>query len=598
MQSSRRLLVVLAGFAAACGSDAGDARPNVLLISLDSVRADFIGAYGARLPYAPGRSPSPNLDRLAAEGVLYEQAIATTSWTLPSHVSMLTGVPELVHGVEQDGQCIPPDLPTLAETLHERGYRTYGVYSGPYLDPRYGFARGFERYEAGYGPELARAADEVAVSEKLMASIDVEREPERAKVAVDRHDAALRALDAASHRDVSSQQVVDLVLAELERAGEDERPFFVFAHFFDPHYDYNPPAPYFDAFDPGYTGTVGPRDYFANPAILHADYDPANLTGLRRAVDDRGLEHLQALYAGEIAWTDSRIGILLDALDRRKLSENTLVVVVADHGEEFFEHGFIGHRRTLKEEVVRVPWIMRLPGKLPPGERRRGWKTLNAIRDEIPRLVEPAPPPRTSVAISLGRLVRVDMLRRTWPLPPVCKLPDVSTLEELSPEAREEAIKELVKAAAKETTAEGVLLTVVESFRHDSIKIERERSFARDSGPESAAMLQSYYGERLTEDDRLRWIDLDQHPDEPDYAWSTYFDDPRAYGALAEFRRAYAALLEKRKSPPVIQESSETLAMLRGLGYVGQEARTGTIAGDELVLPPPGEGMLGKDDKR
>src|SRR6185503_14660620 len=236
------LPLALALVASACGSRASDPRPNVLLISLDSVRADYIGAYGAKLPHAPGRSPSPNIDRLAAEGVLYEDALSTTSWTLPAHVSMLCGVPELVHGVEQDGLSIPPDLPTLAEDLRGRGYRTYGVYSGPYLDPRYGFARGFERYEAGYGPELANAVDEVAVAEKLVKSLDVERDPERMRVAVQRRTTAEQALELASHRDVSSQRVADLVLAELARAQSDERPFFVFAHFFDPHYDYNPPA--------------------------------------------------------------------------------------------------------------------------------------------------------------------------------------------------------------------------------------------------------------------------------------------------------------------------------------------------------------------
>jgi hypothetical protein len=473
-----------------------------------------------------------------------------------------------VHGVEQDGQSIPPDLPTLAEDLRGRGYRTYGVYSGPYLDPRFGFARGFERYEAGYGPELANAVDEVAVAEKLVKSLDVAKDPERMRVAVQRRGDAERELELASHRDVSSQRVTDLVVDELERAKEDERPFFVFAHFFDPHYDYNPPPPYVDAFDPEYSGTLGPRDYFTNEAI--AAFDPASPSGRRRTVDERGLEHLKALYAGEIAWTDSKIGTLLDALAQRRLAENTLVIVVGDHGDEFFEHGSIGHRRTLDAEVVRVPWIMRLPGELATGERRKNWMALSGVRDEILGLVEPNTLRwRFASGIPLGRLVHMDMVRRTWP-------------------------PQVLDGPFQKETEEGILLSVIETFRYESIEVSRRRFFAHGLGSESSRMLDYYYDDLLADDEHLRWIDLDAHPDEPDDAWSTNFDDPRANAALSAFRRANDLLLKERRAPPLVPESADMLAALRGLGYAGQEARIGTIASDELVLPPPGESLLGE----
>jgi arylsulfatase A-like enzyme len=130
-------------------------RPNVLLISIDSLRRDALGCYGAQLPYAPGVSPTPHLDLLAAEGVRLTDAYAPSPWTLPSHVSLLTGMSPLIHGVETDLQTLSSGSPTLAEVLRGSGYRTAGVFSGPYLENLWGFGRGFDRYSAAYGPSVA-----------------------------------------------------------------------------------------------------------------------------------------------------------------------------------------------------------------------------------------------------------------------------------------------------------------------------------------------------------------------------------------------------------------------------------------------------------
>jgi arylsulfatase A-like enzyme len=556
----RLALVLLSG--AACGPLERDPRPSLILISLDSVRADFVGAYGPRLPHAGGRSPTPSLDRLAAEGVVYEDARSTTSWTLPAHVSLLTGVPELVHGVEQDGQSIPPGLHTLAEVLRGAGYRTHGVYSGPYLDPRYGFARGFERYEAGYGPALARAADEVKVASRLVDSIDVARQPERARVAVERRRLAELAQELASRRDTSAERVTDLALAELARAARDERPFFLFAHYFDPHFDYAPPELFARAFDPDYPGTLDARDYFTNPAI--AAFDESSPSGRRRVVSERDLEHLRALYAGEIAWTDSQLGRLFDALERRGLARNTLVVVVSDHGDEFFEHGSIGHRRTLFEEVLRVPVILRFPERLAAGERRGRPLALYELLREI-----------------LALLGAPDAPARDLPSPPVARLvrPEFARLE--------------LELDGRALRAEGLRVRILEGFRHETLALLRERSFTRLAEALDPARQRAFEeaGRRERERETLRWIDLAAHPDERDEAWSADFSDPRAREALRRFRASYETLARLRHSPPLVEESAELAAALRGLGYAGQDARLGTLAGEELVLPPPGEGL-------
>jgi len=538
----------------ACGTSPRP--PSLLLISLDSVRADFVGAYGAALPHAPGRSPTPHLDRLASEGIVYENARSTTSWTLPAHASLFTGVPELVHGVEQDGERVPATRPTLAETLAGAGYRTSGVYSGPYLDPRHGFARGFERYEAGYGEALARAVDERVVAQRLLDGIDVGREPERAQVAVRRLGNAEREIEVASHRDVSSQRVTDLALEELARAAEDGRPFFLFAHYFDPHFDYVPPPPWDRAFDPDYDGALDGRDFFTNPGI--APFDAASPTGRRRAASERDLEHLEALYAGEIAWTDAQIGRLLEGLARLGLDGETLVVVVADHGDEFLEHGSIGHRQTLYEEVLRVPLILRPPGGAAPQRRAEP-----VVLADVPALVQsllaghPAPPPA---------------------LPPVARL--------VRPETA------LVPLPGADARVPALRVRVLEAFHAGPLKLRRERSFLRATEPLAPPLREAFEAASRSERARetLAWIDLAAHPDEPDGAWNADFTEPRASAALELYRARLEALLAARSEPAIAPESAELLAALRGLGYAGQEARVGTLGNDDLVLPSPGTG--------
>jgi arylsulfatase A-like enzyme len=555
--SGGRLLVTGALLAVLCAcGESRVPRVNLLLISLDSVRADFVGAYGAELPHAPdGSSPTPTLDRLAREGVLYENARSTTSWTLPAHASLFTGVPELVHGVEQDGQRLPERLSTLAETLRAKGWSTAGVYSGPYLDPRYGFGRGFERYAAAYGPELARAADEVEVATRLLAAAEADRDAERVRVATGRLQAAEGALETASHRDVSSEQVTERVLAELARARADERPFFVFAHYFDPHYDYAPPEPFARAFDPAYDGALDARGFIVNGAI--AAFDSGSPSGRRRVVSERDLEHLEALYAGEVAWTDAQIGRVLAELERAGLADETLVVVVADHGDEFFEHGGIGHRRTLHEEVVRVPLILRLPGALVAGERRPEPIALADVPAHLAELLgEPALLPAEPAVPPVARLV----------------LSERVTLE--------------YQLGDTPMTAACLRARVLETFHHGSLVVARERSTLTHAGILEPAQRQAL-DERIaaaTEEGEPRWIDLAREPGAPDAAWSADFTGPEARAALDAFRASYAALTARRAQPELLAEGDALRAALRGLGYGGTEPR---VAPDDLVLPLP-----------
>ncbi len=341
------LLAVLTAMSCSGGDpEVTGARYNVLLVSMDSVRQDRLGCYGHTPEYAPKLKVSPNIDALAAEGVVFDQAWATTSWTLPSHMSMLTGLTDATHGVVSDFNRLDPLRPTLAQILQDQGYRTGGYYSGPYLDAKYGFASGFDDYQSGMMSvkDIRRLMDE---EDQRRASLG---QPKM----VDEDRTEFR--DHLSHRDITSPAVTEFGLEFLE--ANQGTPFFLFLHYFDAHYDHIPEQAEVGLdrrFDPDYSGSFSPDDWYFNP-------DVRDMQTMQRRISERDLGHIKAMYDAEIHWVDRHIGRIIERLKELGLYENTVIAVVSDHGDEFFEHGSIGHRRTLHPEVLKVPLVMRAPG--------------------------------------------------------------------------------------------------------------------------------------------------------------------------------------------------------------------------------------------
>ena len=560
-RAAKLLFLALGIHGSSCGGEER-APANVLLISLDSTRRDALSLYGYRSAHAPEATNTPHLEALAAGGVLMEEAYATTSWTLPSHVSMLTGEPELVHAVDMDHQRPAPGRPQLSEILHEAGYRTAGFFSGPYLEPHFGFGRGFERYESRYGAEVGRAAAAAEEARVHGGATDP------AALGADRlHREAVRST-------LSSEEVTDAALAELEAAATDGRPFFLFAHYFDPHYDYVPPAPYDGRFDPDYDGAIPTDDFLNNPAIsLPDERDPYRR---ERVVSDRDLEHLRSLYAGELAWTDHQVGRILARLEELGLADDTLVIVTADHGDEFFEHQGLGHRSTLFEEQVRVPMILRFPGRLPEGERVRG---LVSTIDVLPTVLEllgleaPEGAPSRSFAglaagdedgagrYALGRIVRHTQ----------------GTLRLPGPRG--------------EVDVPATRLTLLETYREGPIKITRERSWAALQ-QELPPALRAVFDERaaaMRAQERLRWIDVERSPAERPREHSSDFADPRAAAALGRFPGLYGELLGRRSSgDPGGRRGARRPALGPGL----RRGRVrGLGGGRDVRLPAAGRGL-------
>jgi len=313
----------------AAGPLPANGRP-VVLISIDSLRADFCSAYGHRSAGNPEELTTPFLDRVAAEGVCFDQAEAASSWTLPSHVSLLTGMNCLEHGVRNRLSRLDPEAETLAARFHRAGYRTAGFYSAPFLHPAWGFGKGFETY-VGAAPYL-----------QGLETVQTIADPDR----------SLGTLHEASHEDARcSERVVDAALAWLAEEDHRQQPFFLFLHLWDPHYDYLPPPEYADLFWP--EGLQGPREF--------RGFD-------RKPWGEEMLPRLQALYEAEIRYTDDQIARLWSRLEEWGLADRVVLAITADHGDEFLEHGGRGHQKTLYEEVTRIPMVLRAPGAVPAGQ--------------------------------------------------------------------------------------------------------------------------------------------------------------------------------------------------------------------------------------
>jgi arylsulfatase A-like enzyme len=306
----RLVIFVSVATALSCGTE--NQQLNVIVIGVDTLRPDYLGCYGSE------HNTSPNIDRLAANGVVAETAIRQAPWTLPSFATVFTSLYPTQHGATTVDTRMRTGFPTLASILKDAGYATGAIVNVPVLKPEFGVSRGFDHYDVG-PPDMKRVADEVT-------------------------DDALGWID-------------------LQRG----KPFFIFAHYFDPHLAYSPPAPYDTLFDPDYSGSL--RNSFDVGRFCPRNKGRDALLNKIKSLSSADSNHIESLYRGEIAFTDQAIGKLLGELERRNLREHTLIVFLADHGEEFFDHGGLDHGHSLFGELIRVPLIFGLPGIIPENKR-------------------------------------------------------------------------------------------------------------------------------------------------------------------------------------------------------------------------------------
>ncbi|MGB6383664.1 MAG: sulfatase-like hydrolase/transferase [Terriglobales bacterium] len=294
--------------------------PNIILITLDTTRADRMGFLGSK------RGLTPNLDALAKQSVVFTRAYAQVPLTTPSHAALLTGTYPQFNHLNDLGEPLREDLPYVPDLFHQSGYHTAAFIGSMVLDPESGAATGFDRgfdvYDAGF---------------------------HNPRPGEDRYQSLER----------RAEDVADRAMSWLSR--NQRGPFFLWLHFYDPHHPYDPPEPF-------------------------------------------KTQYVSAPYDGEIAYTDSVVGGLMDVLVQHGLFENCLIAIAADHGEALGEHGEMQHGMLLYDETIHVPLLLKLPEGNFAGKRI---DTRVALADVAPSLLQAAgiPIPASVQAQSLFPLI-------------------------------------------------------------------------------------------------------------------------------------------------------------------------------------------------
>ena len=318
--------------------------PNVLLVVIDTLRADHVGTYGYRHP------TTPNIDNLADRAVVFEKVVSQAPWTAPAMASLFTGLYPSVHGLDggivwgegttSSGslpfavqKTLPPSHQTLAEVFRHAGYATAGFVSNLYVNSIFGFAQGFDHFDDEYA------------------------------------DYNLEQGEVKRRAEVTNKRVFEWLQAGLEE------PFFLFVHYNDPHWPYDPPPPFGRGFISSYRGSFTPTKT-REVVVTHREVPPP--------LSDQDLAYIVGLYDGEIQYVDAYLGKLLAAVRKLPTARDLVTVVTADHGEEFLDHGAFNHGYTLYEEQTSVPFILSAPARFNP---RRVSQQVRLI-DAVPTLLE------------------------------------------------------------------------------------------------------------------------------------------------------------------------------------------------------------------
>ncbi len=291
----------------ACGvQEAGP--PNVLFVVTDTLRTDRLGCYGSEAGL------TPYLDELASEGLRFTDASSHAPWTLPSMASMLTSLNPAEHGAggKLGGfQLLDRGVTTLPGVFAQRGWQTHAIANVLFLNETFGLTRDFA------------STDIVAPTTNM----DMR----------------------------SAGSTTQAALNWLDRRSEE--PFFLFVHYFDPHAVYAPPSPFRERFAPGIEESF----------VFGTRQQMVDLRAGRLRIPPGVIRRASKLYDGEVAYMDAEIGRLLDGLEMRGLKDNTVVVLTADHGEEFLDHGGFEHGHTLYRELTHIPLLLRFPPAIEPG---------------------------------------------------------------------------------------------------------------------------------------------------------------------------------------------------------------------------------------
>jgi arylsulfatase A-like enzyme len=281
---------------------------NLVIYLIDTMRYDKFSVYNDKT-----KVETPNIDAFAKDGVIFEHAYDNENWTKPSTATILTGLYPSTHKTKEDSSKLPTQITMLPEHLKKQGFKTGSFIANGYVSNAFGFDQGWDYY-TNYIRE---------------------------------------------YKNTDADRVVADAVKWIDKV-KDQR-FFAYVHTIDPHVPYSPPEEWRKKYwDKPYRGPIRPQ----NTGNQLADI---KIGDMKLTPTDK--EYLEALYNGEVAFNDHEFGRLVEALKERGLYENTAILIVADHGEEFWDHGAVGHGHSLYEELLRPPFFLRFPGKAPSGRR-------------------------------------------------------------------------------------------------------------------------------------------------------------------------------------------------------------------------------------
>ncbi len=338
-------------------------RPNVLLVVLDTARADYFSGYGHKQP------TSPHIDRLATGGVRFTRAFATDFWTLPTHASLFTGLYPGEAGATAETNHLPDRVATIAERLRGEGYATGAVVGNAWISKERGFGQGFTDYAEMWRKENRPTGDA-----------------------------------AASH---GEQPIVERAVAWIkQQRGAAQSPFFLFVNFNVAHLPYNPPREVRERF------ATQPWPPAAVGRLMRIAGMWPHLAG-RLELSETDFRIMRDLYAGEISRADSYVGQLIDTLTDQSLLDDTLVIVTSDHGENIGDHGMIDHLLSMHETTLHIPLVIHYPRRFAAGTTNH---QLVSLVDIMPTILDVCGVLDESEQrrVEMTSLCREDRLRRLF----------------------------------------------------------------------------------------------------------------------------------------------------------------------------------------
>lgn len=335
-------------------------RPNILLVVLDAVRFDHLSCYGYE------KKTTPNIDRLSTGGILFENAFSTSCWTPPSHASLFTGLYPSFHGVYTGDSVLDVPDPTLVEILQDAGYRTLGISSIPQLSVTKRFNRGFDEYvEAWKLNQTPRTALKWKAKIRSFLHLD----------------------------DPVTRYIYEQIRRWIKERNPS-MPFFIFANMNTAHSPYDPPTRYLSRH------ATSPTSFRMTKKLKDlAAREGYRYMARQMEVTENEFRGLESLYDGEITYLDELLGHLFVFLQAEDLLEDTLILLLADHGENFGDHGLMYHQFCLYDSLIRIPMIWHYPRAIPHGERT---STLASMVDVMPSILGLAALPPESYSSTQG----------------------------------------------------------------------------------------------------------------------------------------------------------------------------------------------------